>query len=497
MKLERDAIAAGPTTELLAPEPAPGEIFQRSPDASIIQAATDVDLFADALPLSDPVRVLPEPISTPYHVQLEAVVSTADASTASYTLAQILQRAQNDHPSIQAASREIDIARAGLVTAATKPNPNFVFDLETPVHDRDDPSQLTTRMTVPFGGKGERSFRRQVAMARLVKAEANLQATVAQVAAEATATALKVIYLQQRLTLERSDEQLARQQVEQLVEAPQREDPAGNLLDQIDARRKADQATKRRFATDRELRIARAQLANQIGSGAVSSVTVLGSFDEVPTTLPSLDEVLAIAEPDEETIAVALAELEESRAVHRLERNIRTSREIGPRYQDRLGRADDTVGVRLDFDLDVHGMQAGPIAETAQTTYRQQDRLTLARHLWVGEITSLYRELESLLEESQHYRDDRILEQQPSMLRDPSTAQLLTASQKLEIERAIVARQVDELERRFTIAWIRSQLGLDPAIGPWPPITLKSQLREPQQPDPPFPPVAAQDPRES
>jgi hypothetical protein len=138
------------------------------------------------------------------------------------------------------------------------------------------------------------------------------------------------------------------------------------------------------------------------------------------------------------------------------------------------------------MDLDLHRMQAGPIAQTAQKSYHQQDRLELARHLWLGEITSLYRELESLLDEAEHYRQDVFIEEQQARMNDPSTLQLLTGSQRLEIERAIVRRQLEELERRYSIAWIRSRIGLDPEIGS-PPVTVPKNLsREPQPPDPPF-----------
>ncbi len=405
----------------------------------------------------------PIELPTPNQWHTEVIVEHQSQATP-YTLHQVLAHAKTNHPSIHAASREIDIARAGITTANTKPNPNLVLDLDTPLHDRDDATELTTRVTFPFGGSKERQWRRRVAMAQVIKAEANFQATVRQVSDAATAAAIRSIYLQQRLALDTRVEQLAIERRQALTEGLPSDNPAKNLLDQMEARIDVDQATQIRFATERELATTSSILANRMGMNRYRVMKVVGTLEEVPLELPSLDEVITNSEQESEQIIVALANLNESRAFHCLQHNIGTDKQFGPRYQDRLGRDDDTLGVRLDLDLDVHRVQQGPIAQSVQAMHQQQDRVALARHQWLGEVTRIHRELESLTAELAHYRNDQFLAEQRELLSDETAARFLTAAQRIEIERSVVRRELDQLERQYAIAVLRSQIRLETGI---------------------------------
>jgi hypothetical protein len=275
---------------------------------------------------------------------------------------------------------------------------------------------------------------------------------------------LRSIYLRQLLELDITLETLTREQRESLAQDVQRDDPAENLMDQHKARTNADKATQRRFADQRELDLAHVDVAIAMGRNPRLPLSVIGTLDNVSLTLPRLEQIIQDSEQESEQIIVALAELNESRAYHCLQQNIVGERRMGPRYQDRLGRDDDTIGVRLDVDLDVHRIQSGPIAESAKATHQQRDEVALARHVWLGEVTRVYRELASRIAELEHSQDDDFIAEQRAILDDEETAALMTAVQRNEIEQSIVAHQMELLQRRYTVAVLRTQIRLDPGV---------------------------------
>lgn len=426
----------------------------------IVQAAQTIDVYSDAPPLSDPVQLQFESLEQ----RTDEMVAAKQGEVESYTLNQIADFARSQHPSVQAASREIDVARIAVTTASAERNPNLVIDLDAPVHDRDSAAELTTRITFPFGRNRERHWQRRVALARVVKAEADLQVAVRQATDAAIAAALRSIYLHEQLALDVRSERLAGDRLAAIAQEPVRDNPANNLLDRMEARLEAVEATQRRFSTQRELAVTDALLASRMGLSASTPLLVRGSLDRVPLQTPTLDEVVQDAANTSEAIEAALASLNESRDFHGLQKHISSSKEFGPRYQDRLGRGNDRIGVRLELDLDLQHTQQGPIAESAQVIHQQQDRLTLARHVWLEEITGIHRELASITAELQYYREDGFVEDQHALLDDELARRLITSAERIKIEQSIVGRQREQLQLRYLIAVLRSQLGLQPGV---------------------------------
>jgi hypothetical protein len=375
-----------------------------------------------------------------------------------YSLEQLVDLAQTSHPRVLAASREIEIARAKILTAAARENPEFVMDVETPVYDDRRATQLSTRITFPIGGAKQRRLRGRVASASVAKASAEFEATVQEIGETALSTALRVLYLQQLAPLDVRAEQIAHGRVDALAIEQVDGDPSSNFVRHVRATQVASEATGERFASERELAVARADLSMAIGVLDLPTPRVSGELTGLNCLLPPLDGVIAGAEHRSASIAVATASLEESRRRHQLSQVIRGGGELGPLYEDRLGRDDDSIGLRFAADVPLHRNQRGPIAESAGTARQQSDELHATRHEVRGAIIRMYRELELLADQIQQFRSDSFIADQEKILGDAITGDTMTASGRLQLEKAIVDRQRQQLKLEYRFALLRARL---------------------------------------
>ncbi len=398
-----------------------------------------------------------------FTVQANAIEPAEIDGSQPHSLQQLVDLAQSNHPRVLAASRKIEIARAKVLTAASRENPKFVMDVETPVYDRGDATEISTRITFPIGGAKQRRLRGWVANASLAKASAEFEATVQEVGEIAFSAALRVLYLQQLAPLDARAEQIAHRRVDALAVERVDGDPSSNFVRQVRATQEASDATGKRFATQRELVAAQAELSMAIGILDLPIPSVAGRLTESDFRLPPLEEVTAGVLQQSASIAIANASLEESRRRHQLSRVIRGGGEMGPLYQDRLGRDDDSIGVRFAADVPLPRNQRGQVAESATAARQQYDELQVTRHEVLGAITKMYRELELLSDQIQHYRGDTFVADQEKILSEAISGNLMTASERLQLENAIVDRGRQQLKLEYRFALLRSQLSA--AIG--------------------------------
>lgn len=368
----------------------------------------------------------------------------------------LVVEAQTNHPGVLIAQRNIEIARAGLITAARRENPRFVLDVDTPVYDTNDPTELSTRITFPIGRAQERESRRCLANATLDRAHACYHDVLHQLGLAARTAAIHVAYLEQRHELERSLEAIARQIADSLAPDQIEGDPGSNYVKHIEAKLDADEATQTQLATARELAVASAKLASEIGTPRIDRLSPSFDFASVPLSIPDLEQTLQDSAYGSTKIAMAVAALHESEREHRLERSIRTDTEIGPLYDDRLGKDDDTIGARYAVDLPIHDVQSGPIADSRAKMSRSHAEVQLARHVRESEIVAAHRELRSLVAEIEHYRDDPL--EADRIQESQDLRSVMTANQYLRIQQAIVGRQLERLRLEHRFVLLKSQL---------------------------------------
>ena len=368
----------------------------------------------------------------------------------------LVLEAQLNHPGVLIAKRNIEFARAGLVTAARRENPNFVLDVETPIYDTNDPTELSTRITFPIGKSRERDSRRCLASATLDRAYARYQDVLHQRGLSVRSAAIRVAYLERRHEVERSLEAIARRIADSLAPSQTEGDPGANYVKHIEAKLEADEATQTQLATARELAVARARLAAETGIPRNDPLILSIDFASISLSLPDLEQALVDSAYSSTQIAIAVAALQESEREYHLERSIRTDTEIGPLYDDRLGEDDDTIGARYEVDLPIHDVQRGPIAQSRAKTRQRRAQIQLAHHARESEIVAAHKELAALVVEIDHYRDEPL---EANEIKAPEGLRsFMTADKYLRIEQALIRRQLDRLSLEYRFVLLKSQL---------------------------------------
>ena len=193
-----------------------------------------------------------------------------------WTMAEIVRFAEANHPKVISAERRVDAARANIRFSSATDNPEFVVDVETPVHDRNDPTQLSTRVTFPILRGHERHARQRLAKAEFGRAVAWQRTVSAQVRETAMLSAQRLVYLQQRLEMDRQAALLANERVVLLSPEQRPGDAARNLVDYVDAVAESQRAEQASELTEREAAIARVDLFEAMGLGSVIVYTLAG-----------------------------------------------------------------------------------------------------------------------------------------------------------------------------------------------------------------------------
>lgn len=432
-------------------------------DESLGSAFADLIASADPLATSDSSNpVAANPVAANFgqtDVSAPERIDPADAApidvveSSAYTLQEIVAFAQDHDPQVIAAQQQIDVARAQLIAAQTKENPEFVFDVETPIYDRNDPTEISTRLTFPFGTSRARSIRCQTARMAITQAQLTFAAAVERATDEAMLAGIEVAYLQQRLELQQHVEQLAERRIEQTRPELVEGEPGANVVDHVAAQLETQDAIAARFETERALIAAQSRLA--IAINFPHAPTVAFDFDQLELDLPTEEEMVQTAIAQSLNLAAANAEVDVRCWDYRLQRAIRVEKEIGPLYQDRLGEDDDFIGARFQTDLPVHDKRQGQIAESAALLKGRRQESQRLRSEIAALARRRHQELTVLAAQISQYREDPFVLTQRTFLADERNQQLLTGQQALRLEIAIAQRLSDELELAYQFARLK------------------------------------------
>ena len=392
-----------------------------------------------------------------------AMVDLVDIPKIEMSFGEVLDSVRHDHPALKESQYEIAMARAATTTATARENPRFVVDFDTPVHDN-DASELSTRLTFPLGTRRPRTLRYRAALAELDRASSNYRTVENQKLQTTLESAINALYWQRRTELDDEFASLSARRTSLLRPDLIDGDPADNTVRFVDAQLDASRATKELFSSQREMVFAQVELATSVGRVDGIRIAVLGDFDAAPIpftsqSLPSLHELSASAVSGSSVVAAANATMQKSLHLLQIERERREDAEMGPRYQDRLGESDDTVGVRFSTNLPLHDNQRGPISEANARVLRDRQSLRLARQQVISQVTTAYADLQLARQQLQDYDQDDFIEKQEAFLAEAESSEVMTLAQMIEIQQAIVARRREELELQFRVATLLIQLG--------------------------------------
>ncbi len=374
------------------------------------------------------------------------------------TVDEVLQHALDHHPLLRARQHEVEVARAKLVTAGLIPNPQFVLDTQSPTAEG-GATDLTTRVTfaIPIGGK--RRLRKEVARAGIRRAQCVLSRQTEQILLEAADAAIEVLYLQELLSLNTELSGLA----EKLAEGarPTIDGRAAELS--IEADIDAASAEAERLDTSRRLAVGRLRLARAIGLPPPALLSISGSLAVDRTPLVPLETVLAVARTSRPELAEARASLTQSRRQHALAHaEAKPDPEMGPRYQNPLGRDGDGVGVRLNMELPLFDRNQGAICETAAQVQANRAMLDVTQLTALSDVASVYVELESI-QSSLEFYDGRIaelVEETEALLRDEGIRNVISENQASEILLELSRMRVQHLQLRYRYDRLLTRLQL-------------------------------------
>ncbi|MEM9828311.1 MAG: TolC family protein [Planctomycetota bacterium] len=401
----------------------------------------------------------------------------------------ILADAVHRNPLVRAARQRANAARAAYDAADIPDNPEFVIDLDTPVHDQSDATELSTRLTFPIVPRARQDASKRRARARWVRLRAEASAIETRVSRELTQAWLNLHLTAAALRVAR-DLARTRSQLADYLDPERLDtgDPGRNLIRYVEAGQDATRAAGGAADLDRVLQSDLVRLATRLNRTSESLrqqvIAANASEDgELPkwlTDIPNLpDESRWLAEQwDAAEIKRRQAAIVEQREALIASAKTDLNQEVGPRFQDRLGVNDDTIGVRFSTDVPLHDVNqeqreaslAGLAAASADLENERTEQLANAK--------SRYAELRELAAQirghfvtaandgvdsraTRNFNERAALEHEAygrgiEVLENERAEELLSTSQRLTIELALLERKRDRLELldRYWRSWI-------------------------------------------
>lgn len=397
---------------------------------------------------------------------LEIQPGLTRSASQNYSIAEIIAEARMNHARVIASGRRVEQARADVGVAGNKQNPEFVIDVETPIHDNNDATKLSTRVTFPLGQSRLRRSRIRVARSKVATAMAAHQAEIHRQSQVALLAALQLAYLQEKVALDELADQLSRQRLQLLSPESRDGDSADNLVDYINAANDAHQARRERFNSRRDLAVAQVAVADAMGVNLGDetrtdvSIVVSDPLQSTSLDLPPLHDVIAAALIDSAELATALSATQQAWLEQQLYRNQPLATEVGPLYQDRLGRDDNKIGFRIQTDLPLHDAKRNSVIAAGIRAQVTEDSLKLTRQQIANATARDYQELKSIAEQLRLDRADSLIADQEKILADIETQNVMTGEQTIRIRQSILDRQRDQLNLEYQFAMLRSKLRL-------------------------------------
>lgn len=327
----------------------------------------------------------------------QATPTAAAGQPPAYRLDQLIAMARESNPALAAVRSRIDIARAGLLTAGTRPNPEI--ELLTGRHRARQPgaapgSATSFSVTQPFDRPALREARLQAAEAVLEGTRAGTDAFALDLLAELQRRWHAALRSEAELGSAREDLALADQIRERVaVRVGTGEAPRFELV-----RADTEQLNARRALQAAELRVQQAlgELRRVVGPALPAAFALADDIERTGRPLPgarTLDDMRATLLERHPELQAVRAEVRAAQARVDLERQQRL-----PRFALRAGldREPDINAQRIGVvvSVPVFDRRAGPIAEAEADLVRLRSEL-LDRELQLAQQLELaYRQVQ-------------------------------------------------------------------------------------------------------
>jgi outer membrane protein TolC len=383
------------------------------------------------------------------------------------SLFDLLSYAQTNHPLLAVREQEVGLARAEVVGAGLRDNPQFVLDTDTPVNEAGD-TQLGMRLTFPFYTANKRELAKIAAVAGVHRACMARGIDEMEIMLDAVDAASEVLYLTNLLEVQKELREFAAKRAEAYTEdlVPTREG-GFRLTGRLDVEMSALDLESREYKTRRELIVAQSTLAQVIGAPADVPISVSDPMEIEWGDLLPLEQVKALAAERSPMIAEVNAAINETHKLHILAHAEKVPDiELGPRYQDELGvNGTDSAGLRFNMDLPTSDRNQGDIAATAAQLQVDGANLALARYTAVNQAVVVYQELDRIRQDMRELeRRKEILQQRfEEFFSAEQIRRALPEGEALGLAQDLLKQKVNEVELRYQ--FFRQSRRLEVMIG--------------------------------
>jgi cobalt-zinc-cadmium efflux system outer membrane protein len=422
------------------------------PDCASPVAATDSAGAGGAVrPASATVAVAGPPVAKP--------ASGPNDSTATTTIAEVLQYAIAHHPLLQIRQHEVEAARAKLVTAGLLPNPELMVDAGGP-DDVAGPARLNARLMfkLPIGPK--REWRTAAAESGIRESQLGLSRETKAVLTEAADAAIEVLYLQELAALYGKLSGLADRVVE--IQKARFEVAAVPYRNVVLTELSASNIELARRSTLERLERAKVRLARAMGLPDGSPPPLEGRLGVEAVTFAPLPDVLARARRVAPELAQAQAAVQEGQEQLALEKwKAVPDLSIGPHFVGQLGApADERVSARALVDLPIFDRNQGRIAEQAADLETRCAKRALTEVATLNDVASLYVELQNVQSQAEYYglRIKPLLGRTEEALRGAFEDRAVTAYELTDLLESLARMRLHDVEVRYEHQRLRTQL---------------------------------------
>jgi outer membrane protein, heavy metal efflux system len=371
------------------------------------------------------------------------------------TLEQVFDCTLQNHPALRAKKEEVEAARARLITAGLKPNPQFVFNTDSEVAG-EHAVDINTRLEFTLETAGKRRLRQDAAKAEIARTQWDLNAETERILIEAADAAWEVLYLQELSDLEAKLHDMAAKTAEL-----QRSRPDVSYADRIEADTDAAELELDRLESTTALEIAHFRLSQAIGLDYPEALHMQGQLPVRAVKQLSYDDFLSKVRQCRPQLGRAQAGVAESECLHRLEcAKAKPDIGLGPRYRENFDNGVDRLGLRFDADLPLFNRNQGGIRESAAEIRRQAELFRVICITTLTDAASAYRELLELQKRLQYYRAEVIplAERTEATIHDAFAARQIKADQMSILQRNFVRLRLKELALRYRFNRLSTRL---------------------------------------
>ncbi|MFA9275576.1 MAG: TolC family protein [Candidatus Aquirickettsiella gammari] len=326
------------------------------------------------------------------------VINTTVGSRLS--LQEAIRLAQQYHPDIAAAKREITATEASLRQAGLLRNPELVAMME----DARSENRSTTwqlNQAIELGGK--RRARLSVAESGLNIAKIDFTMMLNEIRATVTTRFNEVLIAQERQRLALTSLELT----QRAYNAAKKQVTVGKVapLEESKARVAQSSAQLELAKSETELMIARQRLQSVIGNNANQSTEFLGHFDTLPLLPDSLDLEKQLTQSPQ--IIKAKIEVEKRAAMADVERSKQipdVTVSLGAKREQLTGRQQPMVGIAIPLSL--FDRNQGNVQETISRLDKAKDELQSTQIRVRNELMQAHQRLRFAIDEAQLSKTD-------------------------------------------------------------------------------------------